>query len=519
MISRTDAGGGNNVFPTEFNIFSMVLYSFASQKYTDIRLITSELNIYENLFENTISGDVLINDANNLIANMPIYGHELLIIKFNAPNNDELKFEKTFRVYKVANREPVNDRYHYYHLFFSSIADIENEGTMISKSYTNTTPSSIADDIIKNSLSEKFFFLEETKNKFDFVFPNVDPLTALEFLASRSVGISRNMGSHIFFENRDGYHFRSLESLLEISPVARINYDPKNVRYFDSPSDLDFDKEFRSTQMFVFKTTIDVMNNVHNGMYVNTVYGHDILHKIVRTYAFDYTEEYEKSLHLEDGVKKKLGGSEFSPNDEVNSVFTYVPFESVNKSTEVERTKDLKLNSPVGSATTQVVKGRVLTFSSGVSESFPADTGTSPRRAKKARKSVLDVLQTPEDLREIQSKYVKEGSLYESSSETELFSLEKWEEFSAQRNSILHSLQENVVISLALPGSIDYTVGAIIEFFPPSNEQINEDSEFKEDKLLSGKYLITNVRHKIGQNAFFTFLEITKDCFYTDTPL
>ncbi len=522
MIDKTSTNGLNHQ-PTEFIIEEFRLFSFASGNEIDIRLIALELNIYENLFENTISGDIVVNDANNLISKLPIYGHEYLFLNFYSPV-DNVKYKKVFRVYKIANREPETDRYHYYQLFFSSVQDIMNEGSMISKSYINDSTSNIASDIFKSYLkteqSPDLYYVEETKNKFDIVFPNVDTFTALNYLASRSVGISRSGSSHVFFENRNGFLFCSLEFLLEQSPITTINYDPKNIRYLDSPADLDFNKDVKSAEIFVFKNTIDILSNVHNGMYVNTIYGHDILHKIKRNYKFDYVEEYKNFVHLEEGEDKKLGGTEFSPNDGKNSSFTFLPFEAINNSTEKEITEVFELETPRELDETFSLEEKSNTIEYVESEEMTEDEGQTPREPKTTRSSAIEVIDG-EDLTEEEAEYTEDGEIFEISGNDEeisLFSREHWEETEAQRNSILHAIQENVRVSVALPGSVDYTVGDLIEFYPPSNEPINQEIDFKPDILLSGKYLIVNVRHKIGANAFFTFLELTKDCFYSDLP-
>ena len=80
-----------------------------------------ELNIYESITKKAITGSIVILDATNLIANLPIQGTERIIFKLSTPGTSESNdivdaSELTghpFYVYKITNRKQISKAYYY----------------------------------------------------------------------------------------------------------------------------------------------------------------------------------------------------------------------------------------------------------------------------------------------------------------------------------------------------------------------------------------------------------------------
>ena len=68
----------------QYNLTRVILESFTGEK-LDITNLILEINIYENLFANGLSGNVVVSDAIDVPQNFPITGFER--IKFNQANN------------------------------------------------------------------------------------------------------------------------------------------------------------------------------------------------------------------------------------------------------------------------------------------------------------------------------------------------------------------------------------------------------------------------------------------------
>ena len=107
----------------------------------DLTDFLAELNIYEDMFANSMHGNLMIVDARNLIEKAPIIGEEYLIVKVKTPSFPEA-ISKTFRVYRVSDRKVIRDNtMQSYILHFTSIELFNDVFIMTyickgSKSYT-----------------------------------------------------------------------------------------------------------------------------------------------------------------------------------------------------------------------------------------------------------------------------------------------------------------------------------------------------------------------------------------------
>jgi len=81
------------------------------------------------------------------------------------------------------------------------------------------------------------------------------------------------------------------------------------------------------------------------------------------------------------------------------------------------------------------------------------------------------------------------------------------------RHSQFQQIQ-NIKITLTVPGSCDRKVGDIISFLMPNQMSDVEKFGKKFERYVSGKYLITAIRHRIELNGYFQDIEIVKDSFW-----
>lgn len=89
-----------------------------------------------------------------------------------------------------------------------------------------------------------------------------------------------------------------------------------------------------------------------------------------------------------------------------------------------------------------------------------------------------------------------------------------YETWVARRNSLMYEAS-NLRISIEVPGRTDIEVGKVIDVFIPKSIAKSEGKNFNEllDPYLSGRYLITSIRHQFMMNKHEMILEIMKDSF------
>jgi hypothetical protein len=119
----------------------------------DIKGIMVSLDIFEDIFNNCISGAIAIVDSLSMIENMPLIGNEKIFIGIKTPSlgtSSQIRIEG--RIYKITDRAPTKDNSIGYVLHFASPEMIYSTGLKISKTYKEMKLSDMAQDIYKEYL-------------------------------------------------------------------------------------------------------------------------------------------------------------------------------------------------------------------------------------------------------------------------------------------------------------------------------------------------------------------------------
>ena len=176
-------------------------------------VLVIEINIFEDIFSNTLSGNIMLTDIRDIITLLPIQGQEELFLKIKTPSlsdpNDILDFSKNpFVINKVSLRREVSSGGQIYDLSFVSPEAVKNTKKRISKSYARSKANigEIVDDLMKLDKSgiqtSKEVFVEPTLGTRNYVVPNSNPFTFISKLTKEAV--SENGSPHyLFFENKN----------------------------------------------------------------------------------------------------------------------------------------------------------------------------------------------------------------------------------------------------------------------------------------------------------------------------
>lgn len=275
----------------------------------DLRFIMLEVNIYEDIFSDTMSGNVVIHDTQNWIKKFPLYGFETITIDFETLTPNKAKLKKTFNVYSITSRTLRKEREQIYQIHFVSTEAFTNANTKVSKSYKGKLISDIADDIMTSYLKSSFKSqLETTKFLHQIIIPRWEPFRALNWLATRANSAAYEGSNYLFFENYDGFNFVSLEFLVDPeNPVAdTYKYFPVIVREPNDPHKLDTDLDFKTIISYSYDKWIDSLANSREGLYGNRLITHNLIRKIYSETDWDYIKTYPKYKHLEVNTAKNV---------------------------------------------------------------------------------------------------------------------------------------------------------------------------------------------------------------------
>ena len=208
----------------EFQIKQAQIFSpdgEATDLLTDMQLI--EINIFEDMFKSAISGNVVVIDTRDIISMIPLLGQERLSLKIITPSltkkEDIIDFtENHFFVHKIAGRQEVSSGGQTYQIQFVSNEAIKNSRKRVSKAYYNTKAN--IGEIVFDLLAEdnqgiqtsKEVFIEETVGTRAMVLTNSNPFSVIKKLSREAVS-KRGSPHYVFFENKDGIHFKTLQEL------------------------------------------------------------------------------------------------------------------------------------------------------------------------------------------------------------------------------------------------------------------------------------------------------------------
>lgn len=313
----------------QYSLSDVVLVSYQSSqgksepKRISIRSLVSEVNIYESLTNKTLSGNIVITDAQNIANHLPLTGFEQIEFKFFTPGTSRAydftaATGQPMHVYKISNRQGINPRVQMYVLHFTSKEMIQNEQNKVKRAFEDTIDNMVL-SIIRNELnSDKTLFLEETKGIRKYVMPRIRPMEAIEMLGKDAESTKHYNPGMIFYENALGFHFKSYESLLavtdtQVRPVVAL-YRPQPASIRDNKGNRDIIKEMQGVMSFSINSQYDTLKNLRNGVFNTKTVTHDSFNKTFTENDFDYLVEFEKSHHTEhDGSGSKVQGKGILP--------------------------------------------------------------------------------------------------------------------------------------------------------------------------------------------------------------
>ena len=102
-------GNSGLSYPLDFSLESCVIVTALGQP-TDFSKMVVEINYFEDIYNSTITGNLILNDSSGFLNMLGFSGNEYLLLSFGKPGLDTRKISKTFRIYSVSNRGMVKDQ-------------------------------------------------------------------------------------------------------------------------------------------------------------------------------------------------------------------------------------------------------------------------------------------------------------------------------------------------------------------------------------------------------------------------
>ena len=295
-------------FPGQYDLDGVLVVG-SSGLPVEIGNLISEIHIYQDLDSPHMSGSILLTDGDDLSSTVPFIGNERLLFSIRTPGRTPIDYNTYHAVmYNVQSRVSTSDNSQTVLLEFTSLDNFKNTHTKISKAF-NGQISDIVEKILradpKGLKSKKSFHWEETKGVRKFVIPNMSPFAAIHMLKEEAIAKDeKDFAHYLFYENPEGYHFRSLDSLL--GKGNNLSTASKGTYIYQHPSSATSGQSAKVNPAGALETILhweihDNSNSIINfkkGMYASTLLTHDIFNKNVQKFTYNYEAKYNKRHSL-----------------------------------------------------------------------------------------------------------------------------------------------------------------------------------------------------------------------------
>jgi len=302
-------------YPTEYNLVTLNLVTPVNG-IVNLKPLMQELNLYEDIYSSTISGDVVINDSLGIVSKFYLNGTEFIQIQLQKTTDDSRILSRNYRVYKMGKRVTGdNNNYEIYVLHFTSEEFLISEQNRLSKGYGGKQIDFIVNDILTNYVrTKKKLYIDATLGAYDFVLPNKKLFETINWLSTYAQPNGKKGSDMLFYENSTGYYFKSLQTLFAQSAYQTFKYDPKNITETNTNQKITNALNFEVLEYF------DTLNATTNGIFANKVITFDpLLRKVNKTDGmFDYSKYAGSKLNgnpltnISNGYKNRLGQALYS---------------------------------------------------------------------------------------------------------------------------------------------------------------------------------------------------------------
>lgn len=423
----------------------------------------SEISIVESIDFPGIRATLVVNDS--ISSYTKFKGDEVLELTFSLPDLEQSK-GYVFKVYRIGPIVKLEKKARYTIECISQEAQL-NELSYVFGSFKDKKVSEIVNELLTDgnkgidlSGNGKELYIEETRDKFQCVIPGMRVYDAINWMGGKAIR-RQNQGGRaqsgfVFYENYDGFHFKSFDKIIEDAlnfseyedrdgntirhPVYK--YSPKR----STNESVDTGSIESISYPDVFNTSLAIRNGSFAGMYTSI--------------ALDVIPNSKFPTPAND--QKPYSGVAFRISDLYDSqshLGTINPFEDANQLPMYSRIKRNRMRTNM-----------IHVWDTTNQENLRLDTGVVPQRAE----------------------------------ETAIYTHCRKATFEAVKLNI--KVAGNASLHVGNPLTVEIPV------------QISEDRATQQDEIYSGMYIIAGVRHHFAGDVLSTELVLVKDSLGSSTP-
>lgn len=299
----------------EYTLDYIRIYKFNEpSQFIEISALVHEWSLTESINSGYINGQMKVYDAVGLldyfVDGKPdgwLRGEEEIEISYTDFFGTTLK-EKYF-VYSITDLQSAkrgNETIYEYNLHFVSKEKFLSDRFFVRRSFSGDTISNYVQEVFDTYFfSDKDIFIEETAGNQTLVVPNYKPEEAMNFFARKAYSGEYMTQTWRFFENREGFYFKTHEGLIEDHLFNNDQQDGEEISQLPTFVRDELPDQTPEGQVKLMSTLLDVQypvhintfEDLHAGAYYNKVTELDFLNRSTIPNEYHYLDQYGQYLY------------------------------------------------------------------------------------------------------------------------------------------------------------------------------------------------------------------------------
>jgi hypothetical protein len=199
----------------------------------DINNLVNTLEYFESIYAPCASVNIIVNDAAGFNNSAGLKGNEDVEIAFGAADGDTINMK--FKTITVGDRTRVKDGQDLMRMTAVPQEFTDNNSKEVVKTYSGKKVSDIVKelhgDMTKESTTIKKDLItnEETEGNVTYTGTGKSPITVIRWAAKEAKSAQAKASNYVFYQDREGYHFRTVDKMLEGSGGDTLVYATQNI--------------------------------------------------------------------------------------------------------------------------------------------------------------------------------------------------------------------------------------------------------------------------------------------------
>ena len=313
-----------------YKINQFVIKTLDGTKLVDITNSLVFFDYYEDILSPCVTAVAVVMNSSSLFNILPIRGGESVIIDVSTAFGDfVLDDNYSMYVYKVSGLDAEKGK-EMFTLHMVSREGLTNETVRCQRKYQGNLKNTVTTILKDVLLTEKYKEnnIEVTSNDYSFIGNNKKPFHTLTWLGPKAVpatgpaggtsgggqtGEAKGTAGFLFYENKEGFNFRSIDSLVSPTQIQIGSTNKENIPSYFYTQVIENNKianEFKILN-YSFEKNSDLMKALRVGTYANKTYFYDLYTNKLDLYTYKLKDQINNKLGSQDklAVSKEFGES------------------------------------------------------------------------------------------------------------------------------------------------------------------------------------------------------------------